>query len=116
MRLTEVLLNEGATPSRVDRASPLPQVLALHPNFPNPFNPSTTLRFDLPEAGWVELSMFNVLGQQVRTLVNGVREAGYYRLEWDGTDEAGQAVASGTYLARLQTREGVLMHKMLMVK
>ena len=116
VRLAEVLLNEGGTPSRIDGASPLPRTLALHPNFPNPFNPSTALRFDLPQDGPVELSVFNVLGQQVRTLVNGSRQAGYYRLEWDGMDDAGQPVASGTYLTRLQTREGVLVHKMLMVK
>ena len=116
VRLVEVALNEGLTPVRLEGVSPLPRSLALYPNFPNPFNPSTTLRFDLPAAGVVDLSIYNVIGQQVRTLVRGAQDPGHYRLEWDGLDEAGRSVASGTYLARLESETGVLVQKMLMVK
>jgi hypothetical protein len=73
----------------------------LYPNQPNPFNPQTTLRFDLPEAGRARLVVYDVAGRQVRILVDGERTAGSNEAVWDGRDEGGKAVGSGTYLARL---------------
>ena len=60
---------------------------------PNPFNPSTTIGYQLPESGQVHLSVYNLLGQEVRTLVSGTLEAGYYTLDWDGRDDFGRQLA-----------------------
>ncbi|MBT7454015.1 MAG: hypothetical protein HN796_09005, partial [Gemmatimonadetes bacterium] len=68
------------------RALGLPQSFALSQNYPNPFNPETTIRFDLPTSGDAELSLFNLSGQRVATLISGLREAGSYTLHWDGRD------------------------------
>jgi hypothetical protein len=69
---------------------------------PNPFNPRTAIRFDLPKAGAVRLSVFDVAGRLVRTLVDGGLAQGSHEYAWDGRDEAGRAVGSGSYLARLE--------------
>ena len=75
----------------------LPEQFHLCQNYPNPFNPETTIRFTLPQAGHVQLVIFNLLGQKVRTLVDGDRKAGFYSLRWDGRDEFGNPAASGIY-------------------
>ena len=84
----------------------LPQGFALGQNYPNPFNPSTIIPYQLPTAAPVRLEVFNVLGQQVATLVDAERPAGFHTAVWDATNAAGQAVAAGVYLYRL-TAEGV---------
>ncbi len=73
----------------------------LYPNYPNPFNPTTIIKFTLPRAAKVRLEIFNILGQRVRTLVNGKLPAGVRQVLWDGTDDAGQSVASGIYFYRI---------------
>ncbi len=99
----------GATPAR-------PLAHALHPAVPNPFNPTTTLAFDLPAASSVRLRVFDLAGRLVRTLVEGTRlEAGTHRVLWDGRDERGAAVSAGVYLYHLdagafaQTRRAVMV-------
>jgi hypothetical protein len=82
-----------------------PQDFALGQNFPNPFNPQTRIQFTLPADGQTSLSIYNVTGQRVRSLADGFHRAGLYLVTWDGTDEAGRAVASGTYHYRLTMRE-----------
>ena len=84
----------------------LPQTFILFQNYPNPFNSATVIRFALPVGGDVELSIFNLAGQRVATLVQGAREAGTYTVRWDGRDDDGQALASGVYLYRLRTGDG----------
>ena len=81
--------------------SALPQGFALGHNYPNPFNPSTMIPFQLPVATHVRLDVFNVLGQHVATLVDAERPAGSHAAKWDATDAAGQAMAAGVYLYRL---------------
>jgi hypothetical protein len=76
-------------------------VLRLYSAAPNPFNPRTTIRFDLPATGQVRLSVYDVAGRLVRVLVEGERAAGAYEAVWDGRDASGRAVPSGSYLARL---------------
>ena len=71
-------------------------------NFPNPFNASTLISVALPEAGEVDIEVYNILGQAVRRLFRGYRPAGVYRLAWDGRDEGGRAAASGVYLISAQ--------------
>ncbi len=80
----------------------LPKTFVLHPNWPNPFNQSTTIHFDLPEPAEVRVFIYNVRGQRVRTLLRGRRWAGVHHLLWDGHDEAGRTLASGTYFLRLE--------------
>ena len=103
----------------------LPTELALSQNYPNPFNPTTTIPFTVPvppgrEAaampGAVRLEIFNALGQRVRTLVDDDREAGFYRVRWDGRDGSGHEVASGLYLYRLQARHEVQLARMMLVR
>jgi hypothetical protein len=79
----------------------IPAVVRLYPNQPNPFNPRTTIRFDLPVAGQAQLSIYDLAGRLVRVLVEGERAAGSYEAVWDGRDATGHSAPSGSYLARL---------------
>jgi hypothetical protein len=80
----------------------LPAVFALSQNFPNPFNPATTINYDLPEASNVRVTIYNILGQAVKTLVDESRLAGYYSVQWNGTGDDNRSVASGMYLYRIE--------------
>jgi hypothetical protein len=95
-------------------------VFALEPAFPNPVTERTTIRFELPAAGMASLRVFDLLGRQVRALVDGTRAAGIHIVEWDGTDDAGRTLASGLYLYTLEARtpEGVRAEtrKLVMVR
>jgi len=83
----------------------------LSQNYPNPFNPVTEISFNLPEVVDVKLEIYNVLGQRVTTLVNGLTEAGIHSVTWDGSD-----VASGIYLYHLQAGNFVETKKMVLLK
>ena len=93
-----------------------PAEFALAPNFPNPFNPSTTIRYQLAREVPVRLEIFNIQGQRVRTLIHAVQSAGFYSVEWDGRNDAGQPVASGTYIYRLQAGPFVQTRQMTLMK
>jgi flagellar hook assembly protein FlgD len=80
-----------------------PLGIRLERNAPNPFNPSTTFRMTLPEAQQVRLVVFDIHGRQVRSLLDGVSEAGSQLVEWDGRDDAGRELASGVYVARFES-------------
>jgi len=81
----------------------LPKAFALHRNTPNPFNPMTTLRYDVPAPGGeVSVAVYDVAGRLVRTLVDGEQTPGRWSTVWDGRDEAGTAVASGVYYCRMK--------------
>ncbi|GIV60712.1 MAG: hypothetical protein KatS3mg043_1801 [Rhodothermaceae bacterium] len=105
-----VVLEEISVGTEPDPASPRP--FTLHPNFPNPFSPPTEITFDVGRPGPVRLTVYDLLGRTVRTLVDGFRPAGRHRASWDGRNEAGDAVAGGVYLYRLEAgghTEGRLM-------
>ena len=85
-------------------------------NYPNPFNPETVIRFVLPRGQEVDLVVNNLVGQRVATLVSGYREAGTYSLTWDGRDDRGMMLASGTYLYRLRTTTGIQTRKLVLVR
>ncbi|HOD66269.1 MAG TPA: M6 family metalloprotease domain-containing protein [candidate division Zixibacteria bacterium] len=94
----------------------LPAAFELAQNYPNPFNPSTTISFELSGPMHVTLEIFNIVGQRVRTLMDGPAEAGRTERTWDGCDEAGRTAASGLYLYRLTTGSGSRARKMLLLK
>lgn len=85
-------------------------------NFPNPFNPSTTIAFDLPRNNFVGLTLHNTLGQIVRTLFKGIAHEGRNEIDWDGRDDLGRAVSSGIYLYRLQMDGMSVTKKMILSK
>ncbi len=85
--------------------------------YPNPFNPRTAIAFSLEEQGAVQLAVFDLRGRLVRSLVHGVLPAGAHEIIWDGTDEGGRSVASGTYFARFKKAEsGILTRKLALVR
>ena len=91
-----------------------PQLLAQ--NYPNPFNIETSISFRLPEASFVELSVYNMLGQRVKSLFNEPKAAGYHTVSWDGTNEQGQIVSTGIYLYKLTAKDLRETKKMLLIK
>ena len=94
-----------------------PEAFALADNFPNPFNPTTTIKYALPQAADVELTVYNVVGQAVRTLVAEHQSAGRYAVEWDATNDSGHSLSSGMYFYRLQAGgEFLEVKKMLLLR
>ena len=94
----------------------VPTTFALHPNTPNPFNPATTIRFELPQAAEVKLEIFDILGQKVRTLVASPLQAGTHSAVWHGRNDAGVQVGNGVYLYRIETDGFTQMRRMLLLK
>ena len=90
-----------ALPLAALRGSALPEGFALGPNYPNPFNPSTIIPYQLAASSEVRLEVFNLLGQRIATLVDGVRPAGFHTATWHATDAAGRAVGAGVYIYRM---------------
>jgi len=94
----------------------LPMTFALNANYPNPFNPSTTLEYGLPEAADVRLNVFDIQGKKVKTWMITSQEAGWHEVIWDGRDMSGNLVSTGIYIYSLQAGEFVSTRKMLFVK
>ena len=90
-----------ALPLAALRGSALPEGFALGPNYPNPFNPSTIIPYQLAASSAVRLEVFNLLGQRIATLVDGARPAGFHTATWHATDAAGRAVGAGVYIYRM---------------
>lgn len=89
----------------------------LHPNYPNPFNPQTVIRFELAKAGMIDLSIFDTAGRKIRTLASGAMSPGPHRVVWDGKDGHSRAVASGIYIYRLQSATAApAARKMLLLR
>jgi hypothetical protein len=107
----EQLADISVISSGLDGGIELPSVTRLHQNFPNPFNPTTVIRYELSGANEVRLDVFNVIGQHVATLVESRQEAGSYTFDFDGSN-----LASGLYLYRLQAGETVQTKRMMLVK
>jgi hypothetical protein len=94
----------------------VPDVFALHQNYPNPFNPVTTIRFDIPQESHVRMDVYNVLGQRVRTLMNGTMQPGFHAVSWDGTNDMGKPLASGMYIYRIQSSKFTSVKKLVLMK
>ncbi|MBX7151409.1 T9SS type A sorting domain-containing protein [bacterium] len=93
-----------------------PKDFALERNYPNPFNPTTNIRYSVPAENRVVIKVYNMLGQEVRTLVNDVKPAGKFEVAWDGRNNAGQSVASGVYIYRMEAGQFNKAQKMLFIK
>jgi len=93
-----------------------PTEYALHDNYPNPFNPTTTLRFDLPEVSNLTLTIYNMLGQKVKTFNMQSTPAGYHSLKWNATNDYGDPVGAGMYLYQLRANQFVKTKKMVLLK
>jgi hypothetical protein len=96
--------------------STLPSQVALPSSSPNPFNPMTRIRFDLPQAGNIELAVYDLKGHKVKTLLSGYHAAGRFVLDWWGVDDQGRRMGSGVYFARLRAQGQIAVRKMLMIK
>ena len=94
----------------------VPPAAVLGKNYPNPFNPSTSIQYSMNEPGQVSLTIYNMLGQLVKTLVNDVQPEGIHEAVWDGTNETGEAVTSGTYIYRLTAGSFTDTERMLLLK
>ena len=93
-----------------------PAAFSITGNFPNPFNPTTTISLSLAEPGHTGLAVYNIAGQLVRELADGVLSAGTHNVVWDGCDDAGMRVSSGVYIARLTSRAHTAAHVMTLIK
>jgi hypothetical protein len=109
----EDCLSQGVEP---DKDKTVPKDYQLTQNSPNPFNPSTEIDFALPKSAFVTLKVYNILGQEVITLVDKNLPAGTYRVRWDGTNGSGRSVSSGVYFYRIQTGNYLHTKRMLLLK
>jgi predicted outer membrane repeat protein len=107
---------ESAYTAGVDNPALFPKEFALYPNYPNPFNPVTVLRYALPVESRVRLVVYDLLGREVRTLVQELQPPGYHSVSWYGRDNGGRPVSAGIYLYRIQAGAFVKTRKMLMLK
>jgi len=103
-------------PSAVGQSVKMPAELVLHRAYPNPFNPGTTLAFDLPAAAQVRLTVYDRLGRAVRELMNQKMTAGAHQVYWGGVDDHGAQVGSGLYFYRLETQQRVIVGKMSLIR
>jgi hypothetical protein len=101
----------ACSPVAVPPIQQLPKAFALYENFPNPFNPTTTIRYDLPTSSFVRLTVFNILGEPIATLVNGIEHAGERSVLFDASN-----LSSGIYFYRLQSNEYTKTMKMIVAK
>jgi len=106
----------GIMLTRIELDAQLPDILVLYPNYPNPFNPFTTLRYDLPENCHVNITIYDMLGRQIKTLINQTQDAGYRSVIWDATNDYGKPMSAGIYLYQIQAGEYMQTKKMVLLK
>jgi flagellar hook assembly protein FlgD len=94
----------------------LPDAFALYQNYPNPFNPETVIKYALPEDCQVELTIYNILGQKVKAMVDEFQSAGFRMVHWDGRDDKGNQLASGVYFCKITAGKYVDVKKMTVLR
>ena len=99
-----------------DEINQLPHAFNLYNNYPNPFNPVTTLRYDLPEDALVNITIYDIMGRIVRTLINSQQNAGFKSIQWNATNDAGSPLSAGLYLYKIQADNFVQIRKMVLLK
>ena len=110
------LAKDIAKPTPIAALEAIPDQLTLSDNYPNPFNPITTIRFGLPESQKVELSIYDLGGSEVKTLLRDVTSAGYHQVQWDGKDNSGNKVPSGIYIYQMSSDNISLVKKRILTK
>ena len=100
----------------LEKRAIFPDVYALHQNYPNPFNPVTKITYQLPEESYVAITIYNLAGQKVTTLVDGRRSGGFHAVDWYGKKSNGESVVSGLYFFRIETENFSKTLKMLLLK
>ena len=99
-----------------DVINQLPHAFNVYNNYPNPFNPVTTLRYDLPEDALVNITIYDIMGRIVRTLINSQQNAGFKSIQWNATNDAGSPLSAGLYLYKIQADYLVQTRKMVLLK
>ena len=94
----------------------IPEVFALHNNYPNPFNPITNIGYDVPEVSDIRIDIYNLAGQKIRTLVSREHQPGRYKVQWNATNQFGSPVASGMYIYKIHAKNFVSVKKLLLMK
>ena len=112
----DIVVKSLPTAIEENGGSTRPEFFTLQQNYPNPFNPTTTIRYMLRESGTVRLTIYDIMGRAVRTLINGRQQAGEQRVIWDATDDTGKSVAPGVYFYKLYTDNGSQTRKMILLK
>jgi len=100
----------------IDPSSLIPDVFAMHQNYPNPFNPVTQIRYDLPEDSYVSITIYDIMGRNIKSLVNTDQTAGYRSIRWDATNDLGEPVSAGMYIYMIQAGEFRQTKKMVLLK
>ena len=100
----------------VQQNESVPSEFSLMQNYPNPFNPTTTIRYELPVSSYVVLTVYNILGQEIRTLVNAEQTAGVKTVVWDATDEFGKPAVSGIYFYKIEASDFSRTLKLMLMK
>jgi hypothetical protein len=112
---TRTLILDARPVLSVEEAS-IPEVFALHQNYPNPFNPTTTINYDMSESQVVSIMIYDIMGKEVRSLVNEFQEVGYRSVRWDATDNFGRGVSAGMYVYTIQAGDFRQVRKMVLLK
>ena len=115
-QLTIILGSENYAENNSNGISLVPIEFTLEQNYPNPFNPETTIRYQLGRKSYVKLNIYNSLGQRIKALVNDVQNTGQHFTIWNGLDDAGNSVASGVYIYRIEADGFNAVHKLLFIK
>lgn len=105
-----------STGTAVENDYSLPTQFKVQQNYPNPFNPTTLIKYELPKEGLVDISIYNLLGQRIANLYNGVKSAGFQSISWNGKDSNGFELSSGIYFARVSFERNVSTIKMMLVR
>jgi hypothetical protein len=100
----------------INESDLIPETFALYANYPNPFNPTTTITYDLPKRSQVTLGIYDLLGKQIKTLVKQLQDAGNKIAVWDGTNNSGRPVSAGVYLYRIKAGEFSQTRKMVLLR
>ena len=100
----------------VGNENTIPEQFALHQNYPNPFNPVTTLRYDLPKDALVNITIYDMMGRIIKTMVNTEQTAGYKSVQWNATNDTGSPVSAGIYLYMIQAGQFRQTKKMVLLK
>ena len=122
IRVADVQLNEGLIPAVTEQTElsldqyAIPETHSLSQYYPNPFNPETVIHYDLPVRGRVDISVFNMMGQKVATLVDGEMDAGSHSVVWNAKDSNGESLATGVYLYRMETDGFVQTRKLILMR